>query len=418
MCTTPEALIIADDYTGALDSAVQFAKRGYPALAYTAGAYTAGAAEELHAGAGVAAYSTDTRHADAACAYRRVHALAVAGVQAGARLLYKKTDSVLRGNIGSELDALMDAAGQKTLPYLPAYPALGRTTRRGLQYVNGKPLADTELGRDIFSEVRDSSVIACVRGQSRRQVSLLPAKGDWGSASRAEGIVVCDAEEEADIRAIVAQLQHGPPPIIAAGSAGMAEYLPQLLWQPPQNTSASWRRAPLLIVSGSLNPVAVSQIRLLEAAGLPLFRASLRETHAEQAAQEIAMALRRQGAAVLSTDYDAAKETETLAGGPKARRAEFCEFLGGIAALVLRQLPEYALMVVGGDTLQELADRLFGGRLQPLRAPLPGAVWAEGRLADGKVVSLLTKSGGFGGADTLLRMVEAFHFGTNDITFQ
>ena len=38
------------------------------------------------------------------------------------KFFYKKTDSTLRGNIGSEIAALMDACKMERLPFIPAYP--------------------------------------------------------------------------------------------------------------------------------------------------------------------------------------------------------------------------------------------------------------------------------------------------------
>ena len=95
-------LIIADDFTGALDTGVQFAARGArtevvvdPQIDFSA------------CGADVLVVDTETRHLPAADAYKAVFDLVERARRAGVRFIYKKTDSALRGNIGAELSALL-----------------------------------------------------------------------------------------------------------------------------------------------------------------------------------------------------------------------------------------------------------------------------------------------------------------------
>lgn len=72
--------------------------------------------------------------------------------------IYKKTDSALRGNIGAELGALLRASGEQALPFLPAYPQIGRCTREGVHYIDGQPVAQSVFGIDPFEPVRHSRV--------------------------------------------------------------------------------------------------------------------------------------------------------------------------------------------------------------------------------------------------------------------
>jgi len=58
-----------------------------------------------------------------------VHGLACAAHERGIRFLYLKTDSTLRGNIGSEISAVLAAFPGSPLVYAPAYPRMGRTVR-------------------------------------------------------------------------------------------------------------------------------------------------------------------------------------------------------------------------------------------------------------------------------------------------
>ncbi|MBA3439624.1 MAG: four-carbon acid sugar kinase family protein, partial [Pyrinomonadaceae bacterium] len=101
-------LIIADDLTGANDTGVQFAKKGIPVFVMT------GETNDLQRRASdfqVLVVNTESRHLSMHEAAERVRGVVESARAAGITYFYKKTDSSLRGNNGSELQALMNAAG-------------------------------------------------------------------------------------------------------------------------------------------------------------------------------------------------------------------------------------------------------------------------------------------------------------------
>ena len=116
-------LIIADDFTGALDTGVQFAARGIrtQVVLDTEIDFASQNAEVL-------VIDTETRHLPADKAYDIVYQLTKRCLKTDIHYIYKKTDSALRGNIGAELAALLDASGCRQLPFLPAFPQLNRIT--------------------------------------------------------------------------------------------------------------------------------------------------------------------------------------------------------------------------------------------------------------------------------------------------
>jgi len=117
-----ERIIIADDLTGALDTAAPFAMRGIP----TCVALTPSALPEcLATGARIVSVSTDSREIDPTLAHRAVKA-ALAHIPSGSPL-FKKVDSRLKGNIEAELDAIPHGSSL----VIPAIPEFGRWTRDG-----------------------------------------------------------------------------------------------------------------------------------------------------------------------------------------------------------------------------------------------------------------------------------------------
>lgn len=118
--------VIADDLTGACDSAVQFANVGLRTVA----------ALSPDAHADVVAFSTETRNVapeEAASRLRMVSTLARANV------IFKKIDSTLRGNTAVEVVAALDVFGCNVALVNPAYPALGRFVERGWLRVPADP---------------------------------------------------------------------------------------------------------------------------------------------------------------------------------------------------------------------------------------------------------------------------------------
>ena len=136
--------IIADDFTGANDTGVQFSKRGLKTGVVTDRKAIATALGELD----VVVVDTETRFAGVDEAYVKVRDSAETLRDNGVDYLYKKIDSTFRGNIGAEITAALDAMGAKWAFIAPALPSHGRTTLKGKQPAYGKPVAETEMAQD------------------------------------------------------------------------------------------------------------------------------------------------------------------------------------------------------------------------------------------------------------------------------
>lgn len=116
-------LMIADDFTGALDTGVQLAAHGIPTQVVV------GQADLSACSSTVLVVDTETRHLSAAKAAEAVARLTRSAVENGVGCIYKDGFRPAR-NIGAELAALLKASGARNLPFLPAFPQIGRTTKR------------------------------------------------------------------------------------------------------------------------------------------------------------------------------------------------------------------------------------------------------------------------------------------------
>ena len=123
-----QVLIVADDLTGALDTASPFACNGMKVRACTSLDAALAMAED---GCDVLSVSTNSRHLpqqEAAALAARAAELAV---RFKPRLVLKKVDSRLKGNVGAESFALARKLGSRRLLVVPAAPDIGRFVSGG-----------------------------------------------------------------------------------------------------------------------------------------------------------------------------------------------------------------------------------------------------------------------------------------------
>ena len=147
-------LIIADDFTGALDTGIQFAAYGARTEIMTDTDMEFGD----YPSAEVFIVDTETRHLPGPEAYDVVYRLARKAREAGITYLYKKTDSGLRGNIAQEIKAVLDASEESFLAFLPAFPEMHRIVKNGVSYIDGIPITESVFGQDPFEPVTCSRV--------------------------------------------------------------------------------------------------------------------------------------------------------------------------------------------------------------------------------------------------------------------
>ncbi|GHT92238.1 hypothetical protein FACS1894140_3970 [Spirochaetia bacterium] len=217
-------LILADDLTGALDTGVQFAKKGIPTRVLLSPASPPfGDAVLVDENPVVLVINTDTRH----CSIPDAGKIITACLERYRDIpyVYKKTDSTLRGNIGAELEALMTARHISQLPFVPAYPGLGRTTAGGHQLINGVPINKTDMASDALNPIRHSFIPDIIGEESGIPVSLIPAHTPLSAKntkSQKREILVYDCDNDGELRDIAHTLKTQGLLSVTAGCAGFA----------------------------------------------------------------------------------------------------------------------------------------------------------------------------------------------------
>ena len=82
----------------------------------------------------------------------------------GIDTLFKKTDSVLRGHVLAELEALLEATDKQGALLPPANPSLGRQLIGGIYYVNQQPIIQTPFYHDPAYPARRNDVLELLGG--------------------------------------------------------------------------------------------------------------------------------------------------------------------------------------------------------------------------------------------------------------
>ncbi|NIR59508.1 MAG: four-carbon acid sugar kinase family protein, partial [Gammaproteobacteria bacterium] len=205
--------LIADDLTGANNAGVGLVKRGF-AVATTLRGVT-----PLPEGYDALCIDTGSRYVAADEARRRVTETARAARAHGAALVCKRIDTLLRGNLGAELDGGLAALGSDALAVVaPAFPDSGRVVDDGHLLVDGAPVDQHPVAAgDRLAPVRHSYVPHLLAEQSaERTVRIDRATVQGGAAAVAaalEGaarggvrVAVVDAASNEEVQTIARAL--------------------------------------------------------------------------------------------------------------------------------------------------------------------------------------------------------------------
>nr|WP_277349084.1 four-carbon acid sugar kinase family protein [Streptomyces sp. HNM0575] len=460
-------MIVADDLSGAADSAAALAPRARTAVTLDASAAWPPAAD-------VVAVDTDSRHlpaADAAAA-----AAAAVGRAAPHTLVYKKIDSTLRGSIGPETAAALSVmsgrpqgedgraapgrprSGRFLAVVAPAFPATGRTVLHGEVRVDGEPLAYRrperrpltdqlraaglevarlslgELRRDrpatslramaghvdavVVDALTDDDLARTVRACKGLRVLLvgsgglarhlpLPSKGGPATGHPAAGHPA--AGHPADSAACGSGAGRGPDPVPSPVMAPVTDPVTD----PVSGSGAGSARPPVLFCVGSRSETAHAQRRAL-LDGVPAVPVPVRADAPADAPADVrgrAPADARGARDVADAARQAAAALEdgrdvVVFPDPDApvEPHRAGEVAAALASVASAGLcAAGTLVATGGETARAVLRRADVATLEVLGESEPGVVWMS---TPGRL-RVITKAGSFGDAGTLLRVARS-----------
>ena len=423
--TNYSCIIIADDFTGACDTGLQFVRAAgddSAAMATPPDANRRGSVVKRRFSAAVVSdpsslfalppvdvvvCNTETRNRDPAEARRLVTATCRRLTGLPHSLCYKKLDSTIRGNLAAEIDAVMAAFGYDTAIVSPALPAAGRTTVHGQHLLDGVPVHLTELAAEPGSPVHDSQLprllVATplssppyeVRHVDIEQVSRGPTALTRLLTTPRERrtVFVCDAASDENLRHIAAAAATLDRRPLLCGSAGLAQFVPEAFSLQPAMPSTPALRpgpGPVIVVVGSAQSLSRRQTDRL------LARGGAREFRVNSAPLEAALAH------LTSTPDAVAVLSMADTADPESALRHLADVARGLANSV-RELA--GLAVTGGATAMELLTALEAGGVEIVEA-IAHAV-PVCRIVGGPFegMPLVTKAGALGDEDVFVRAV-------------
>jgi len=358
-----DCLLIADDLTGACDAAVHFAARGYRSRICVSA---------LEFGdARVIGVNTESRDVAGDEAELRLKAAGSRLAHRCSKILFKKIDSTLRGNVGREIQAALAIFEYDAAIVCPAFPAQNRVVENRCLRIS------SDLGFDpvdIPALLREQGLEGCAHSERGAIARTL----DSGAR-----VVSVDGVSDDDLDRIVAEGLAVDRRVLWVGSGGLAAALARTL---PRQAAADRQPVipgPVLFCIGSDHAVTVAQQGALVASRpvrkIPWDAASrdeIRKALAE--GQHVCLRIPR-------SPVCAGSILELVGGAPAA-----AIFLSGgdTALLVVKALGVHSI---------ELYDEIVAG--------IPRGVLRGGEFEG---TAAATKAGGFGRPDALIQVADYF----------
>ena len=392
-------LVIADDFTGALDTGVQFSKQGIQTLVSTE---TVVQYDALPQEIEVLVLNTESRHLTFEQAYEKTKKILEDAKVSQIPFIYKKVDSALRGNISAELKAILDTSEQAPVPFLPAYPEMNRVVIDGHLYIEDVLVSESVFAKDPYEPVTESNVMRRLQSEAGIE-SVLVKEQDLPK----KGVVIFDAQTDDMLLTHAKRLADENLLGVMVGGAGFAKILAQQLF--PDGKEVAYKlQKPVIVVCGSVNPITKKQIEYVEKEypRISLTAQQLLDPTYWEASvgkneiKEYLQLMETQPLVIFETYSDQTTAEIVTYSEEKDLFADVCRFrigasLGKLTKALWSQHQENTFLFTGGDTLFQAMTVLGVTGIKPLTEIKPGVVLSAIEW-NSEEMQVITKSGGFG----------------------
>jgi uncharacterized protein YgbK (DUF1537 family) len=283
-------------------------------------------------------------------------------------IIFKKTDSVLRGHIFTELVVQLKEMNLSRVLLVPANPALGRTIINKQYYLNGQPIHLSSFSQDPDFPVTSSYIpdMLRVNDSSVRVISKQETLPDTG-------IIVGEAQDEKDLEDWALRVKKD---VLVAGAACFFEAILTSIGYKAVNDYRPIMPkflSPVLFICGTAFTQSRETIKKLKDKGGPVSymprkmtgSAPLTLSDYQDWSREILFLLQTHGKAVMAIAADKAEGTTAN---------DLREKMAGTVALVLEENPAGEFVMEGGATASAIIRRQGFNRLFPISELMPGVI--------------------------------------------
>lgn len=411
-------VVIADDFTGANDTGVQFRQNGASVnVLFTIESNLAEKSDVL-------VINTESRADTIADSQKKIRQTIT---HHPATYYYKKIDSTLRGNIGAEIETALLASQKRLAIVAPAVPQAGRIIKNGLCYVNHTLLTETEFASDPKTPIISSELSTVLRQQTALPIHHFTFEQIRSGAfleqlrqleNTAPAIVTFDSETDDDLAQIAQSLLSHIQSYLLVGAAGLANALPKQLYCSAPSSK------PVLIVAGSMSEATRKQIKhaadnkpslkIIDIDVQTLLMNQANSTDELEKLTQHALTILEQGQHCLIRTARHENERHHIeqfcleqGWNRKALGEKLSQLLGQLTKNILSQQQIGALFLTGGDIASAIALALNAKGYRIHAEVVPCIPYGTFINSDIKDTPVITKAGGFGHDTALL---DALHF--------
>jgi uncharacterized protein YgbK (DUF1537 family) len=318
--------------------------------------------------------NTQSRFLSGEDAYEKAFRAATLLKQSNISITFKKIDTMFRGNIGLEIEAVMKALNLEMALVVPAIPQMGRTTIDGYQLVDGVNIEKflpsskshnyhlpTFLADECSLKVSHISLTLVKKGIIGQAVQKLYREGNR--------VIVIDAEKQEEIEQIIKAIMNLDFPALLVGSLGLAEALSRNIFSSSSASHPSFSRKKGTIL-------IISMIR-----------------------DKIEEALRKERDIALKTSIEGFDDKAS--NDEKGRLV--MDRLTSIASSIMASARVGGLILIGGETSYNLCKKIGADTIDVFGEVESGTAYGTISAGQYKGMPLIIRGGSVGDRDSLIR---------------
>lgn len=428
------ACIIADDLTGANDTALQFRLNGADTNILLNKDNIIKPKEYIPQ---VWAMSTESRNVAPKDAFEKVrNTVEFLIKEINPDYFYKKIDSTIRGNIAVEVMSMLETLDWDGAVIMPAFPLAGRITVGGYQLLKGVPIERTEMAVDPHSPITESHLPTLLKKQLGQNlehlVGMIELKTVLDGAgpilmklneliSEGKRIIIADSVSITDIEQIILAMKKSNYKILPVGNAAAAKVLSNVWF--PHNENAETEdfvipKLPKLIISGSATQITANQISEFILSQQSKDNSLIIELNMNTVLSEVEENLVNQIVSNLQAgknvlvhtsnlikNFDGFAEDAIKADLTKSGLANvITDYLASLTQQILSKT-KAILITLGGETSYKCANSINANHLKQITEVQPAIALSKNINSDQLIV---TKSGNLGTKDTIIKILEYF----------
>jgi len=390
-------LIISDDLTGSNDTGIQMTKIGLKTEVVLEPIL-----ESINNTSVV--LDTESRTISSDKAYKKVKTMTENLLYNNEfQLVYKKIDSTLRGNIIEEVRAISQVYQPENIIVAPAYPKIGRYTKKSVQYLRDVPLMATEATNDPLNPIWTDNIAELFKKEFGGNVSCYDTKQISESMELTNDYIhIFDINNNEELDRLAKSVLKKGSKNLYVGSAGFAEAIFKTIN----------KRKSFLAIIGSVSSISHQQVDYAQRQGIQVVKLLRNDCFEPNVIEKysglITETLQKSKKVILVVEEKQVNQEKGLEQEKNTFSEVIKKNLAKIAVSVINDIEMSGVFLSGGDTAAEVIKELGGHGCLVQKELTTGII--QSTLRGGKFdgLKLITKAGAFGNKEDVYNCLNEF----------